>query len=277
MPFRLIFQNFIPGFFQALMEYWESFYFIRTHRLWKGFLNYGWLIWILLIGGLLVGYKFLKVFLGWFDRIRGGESENLFNSASMLFNSVAEEGYELFFMGGMKYIILILMEVLVFHVSRRTLEVLTGEAQDVRFNTFIQAQIRMIKVVIRSWIKEFIAMLLIGAITGILDVDFVKAPLVFLIQCYYLGFAVMDNYNERYELTIKESIKRIEPHAGAAVGIGLIFYVFLLIPLVGAIVAPVLAAVAATLLMHEYEVQGRFKLIVPEEDTPTAETESTAS
>jgi len=59
MPFRAIINNFLPGFLQAMLEYWESVFFVQTHRLWKGFLNYGWLIWILLVGGLVVSYKFL--------------------------------------------------------------------------------------------------------------------------------------------------------------------------------------------------------------------------
>lgn len=262
-------KNFIPSFIKALYKSWEAVEFIRTHRLWKGFLSYGWVVWILLAAGLIVSLKFFSVFLDWMDSISLTDPSTITHNAGMLFTNVAHEGYELFFMGGMKYIILILSEILIFHITRRTLEILTGEVQDTSFNTFVQAQIRMIKVVIRSWIKELIATIFISVVTSMFDVEFVEAPLTFVVQCYYLGFAVMDNYNERYHLTITESIKRIEPLAGAALGIGVVFYILLLLPGLGSFIAPVFTAVAATLLMHHLDITGQLPAIVREE--PVAE------
>ena len=76
---------------------------------------------------------------------------------------------------------------------------------------------------------------------------------ILIIQCYFLGFAVIDNYNEIYKLSIKESAKYTRIYAGVALGIGAAVYVLMLLPIIGTIFAPLLGAVAGTMTMYELE------------------------
>ena len=248
--------DFIKDFFFALSKFKESIQFIRTHKLWNGFWAYGWLSKGMLILSFFIGLKFLNVFLHWIQVFQSSDVQALGANMMGMFQDVYHEGQSLFLMGGLKYVILILTEVMVFHFVRKTSEILTGKEQDDSFQAFIDAQIRMIKVVIRSWVLELIFTILISVVIGIIGFDWIKDPIIFFVQCFFLGFAIVDNYLERYHIKIKESIEISKKVSGAVVAVGLVTYLLLLIPIVGAFVAPFVAGVAGTLTYYEFEEQG---------------------
>ena len=62
---------------------------------------------------------------------------------------------------------------------------------------------------------------------------------------------VVDNYNEIYGMKIKQSFKYARQYAGVSFGIGVVIYVLMMIPILGAVLAPLLGAVTATITMHE--------------------------
>jgi uncharacterized protein involved in cysteine biosynthesis len=265
--------NFFRDFMFTLNAQREALVFIRNHKLWTGFWSYGWLSKFLLIIGLLFGLRFFLVFLDWTNLLKGGAPMVVGASFLNLFEDVYREGATLFSLGWMKYVILILTEVMVFHFVRRTLFILTGEEQDDSFKSFIEAQKRMIKVVIRSWVFEMIFWILLSIVFSIFGLKFLHNPAMFLIQCFFLGFAVADNYNERYGLSLSQSQNRFRTAPGVVVAIGLIAYLLLLIPLIGFFLAPFLTAVSATLVMFEYEARGVFPPVQPiespEEEAPS--------
>ncbi|MCB0644022.1 MAG: hypothetical protein KDC44_20390, partial [Phaeodactylibacter sp.] len=233
--------EFIQDFIFGLSKFQDGLRFIRTHQLWKGIWSYGWLAKIMLAVSFFIGLKFLSIFLHWIRVFSSSEVQALGANMMGFFQDIYHEGENLFLMGGLKYVILILTEVMVFHFVRKTSEILTGKEQNASFNAFIQAQVRMIKVVVRSWILELIWTILISVAVGLIGFEWLKAPLVFFIQCFFLGFAIVDNYLERYEVQIKESIDASKRVAGAVVAVGLITYLLLLIPIIGAFVAPFVA------------------------------------
>jgi len=71
------------------------------------------------------------------------------------------------------------------------------------------------------------------------------------IECYYYGFSMLDYSFERKKITAAESIYFIGNHRGLAIGNGLMFYLIQLMPIVGWVLAPTYAVVAATLSLHE--------------------------
>ena len=78
------------------------------------------------------------------------------------------------------------------------------------------------------------------------------APLLSLIiECFYLGFSMLDYTNERKGLSYSRSIDFINRHKGLAIGNGLIFYRMHLFPIVGWILAPGYSVIAATLSLQE--------------------------
>ncbi len=229
----------------------EAIIFIRKNRLWEGFWQYGWVAKTLVVLAVLLGLKLLNTFLHWWRTSEMDNPVETLASFGNLFQDVAVEGFDFLFVGGMKYIMMMLLEVIIFHVCRGALEILTGKTSDLSFNAFFNAQIRMIKVAIRSYFMEIIFSVIIAFVLGIFGgAQFLKPVLKYTVHCYFLGFIVFDNYAEQFGLTIKESVRMARNYVGVCLALGLTTNVLLLLPVVGAILAPLIVAVTVTLVMY---------------------------
>ncbi|MEZ4993580.1 MAG: EI24 domain-containing protein [Saprospiraceae bacterium] len=239
------------GFSLAILP--RTIAFIREQKIWKGMLSYGWVARIFIVMALLGGLKFLSIFINWVQRLFQSDSAGTaLASMGVMAKDMARGSYDLLFSTSSKYIMLVLLEVVVFHFARRTLEILTGKESKAEWRDFVDAQIRMIKVAFRSWILELIVVTMLSVFFSIFGfISFLKPVLVLAVQCYFLGFAVVDNYNEQYGLSIKESVAYSWQYLGVVMSLGLFFSVMLLIPLVGTVAGPCIAAVAVCIIMYK--------------------------
>lgn len=258
--------NLIPDFIVGLLRHKDGGEFIYRHQLWRGIMAYGWLSKFFLVISILVGLKFLSFFRSWFSDFHAENIQVVGAQMMNLFEGLYHEGESLFLMGGTKYVILVLTEVMVFHFVRKTAEILTGKAEDSSFQAFVRAQIRMIKVSFASYGLELAATIVLGILIKIVGFDFLKEPLTFFIQCFFLGFVIADNYLERSDVPITEALKICRSVAGVVIAVGLVTYILLLVPIVGAIIAPMVAGVVVTLLFFEYEIKGIIEIPDPKTD-----------
>lgn len=242
---------FISDFRFGVEKSRESIDFIKKHRLWEGFWKFDWVLKFLILIGAYASWRMFLVFQSWYSGMKSSNPLELTANLGGLFSDVASAGHSLFFLSGFKYVVLILVEIIVFHFVRRTLEIKTGIDQDFTPRTFIKAEIRMINIVVRSFILEYLLLLGVGTVMGIFGVEFLKHPLFLLIQAFFLGFAIIDNYNELFGMNIRQSMVLTSYYPGLAVAVGLMTYGLLLIPVLGAFLAPFLVGVAATLAFHE--------------------------
>ncbi|MCB0571318.1 MAG: hypothetical protein KDC66_16215 [Phaeodactylibacter sp.] len=230
----------------------EAYHFIREQKLWQGLGKYSWLTKVLMFLAVVLALKFFSIFFGWMQGFRPHSAGEAFNGMGVLAGRFFKEGFGFLWNGGTKYGIVILAEVLVYHFSRRALDIINGEEASVKMNDFVHAQVRSLKVGLYAWAIEMVISIMLNVFFGIFAwVAWIKPALLFAAQCYLLGFAIVDNYNEQYGLTIKESLRYTLRYAGVAVGIGLPTYLLLLIPLVGPIAGTILTSVAATLVMFK--------------------------
>ncbi len=244
-------RDYFRQFVDTLFNFPKAGHFIRDHRLWEGFFDYGWLSRLFIFIAVILGLKFLSVFINWFGDLSLSDPAGMAVNMGVLMKDFAVEGFDFLFAGGMKYVMLVLLEVLVFHFSRRTLAILLNKESETSFDCFVKAQMRMIKIALLSWVMEMIASILIKIFFGIFGfIDFLEPLLLFGVQCYYLGFAIIDNYFEQFDMSIKESAKYAQNYVGVALALGLVLYVLLLIPVVGTITAPILGAVTASLVLY---------------------------
>jgi hypothetical protein len=244
-------KTYLLQFRDTMLANSDAVIFIRKNRLWVGFWKYGWVAKALVFLAILLGLKFLKTVINWWNTSEMDDPVEAVASVGSLFQNVAFEGYEFLFVGGMKYIMLILLEVIIFHMCRGTLEILTGKTSDLSFNSFVKAQIRMIKVAMRSYVFEMVISVLISIAFGIFGVlDFLEPVLEFAVHSYFIGFIVFDNYSEQFGLSIKESVRFARGYVGVCLALGLTTNVLLLIPIAGAIIAPLIVAVTVTLVMY---------------------------
>jgi CysZ protein len=239
-------------FFKTLQTFPRAANFIKEHRVWHGFWQYSWVSIILLIIGVFISIQFYSSIIDWWRYMYAADVAELGEETRHLVGGILLSRESFIFSSGFKYVIFILMEIVIFHSVGKTIAIISEEEdRKPTFKIFLKAQIRMIKVAFESWIKEIIATIFISIALGFLGFQEFKSVLIFFVSCYFIGFAMVDNYNERLGMTIRESLKFTRKYTGVALAIGLVVYAIMLIPVIGAFVGPLLGGVTATLVMHE--------------------------
>jgi|GEM_PF-1089377 len=259
--------------------------FIIENKLWKGFLDHKWvLIFSIAIAGLF-SYIFCKDVYIYFTEPRGlvtpvdiptdglddgiallEEGQKLIPEEGLAGMDTAKEAlkdtkekltkeHKPLFSGSLKFLLLVLLEVVIFHFSVKTNNILKNESKVLIFKDFFKAQKRMILVMGRKWLYGLLMYILISIICGLIGTDFLKDAVMFLIYGFYLGFAFLDNYLEQHGFKIRHSAKCIQSHFGASALFGVIASLLLSVPLLGPLVVPLLFGIAATRYGHESKME----------------------
>ncbi len=240
----------IQEFISVLFMHKKAYHFIQENRLWEGFWKYGWATRVGIFIAIVMSLQIFMVFFDWMDKL-GGNETGLVESMGMLTIDIGN-----FFVGilkgsSAKYILLLFLEVIIFHFCIKSIGVLTDREYTPKFKDFVRAEIRMFKVVARSYFLELVIVMIITWLLSAVGLKWAALVIGFGVKCFYLGFAYMDNYLEQYDYNIKESVEISREHMGTAIGLGLVSYVLFFIPVVGLIAAPLLGAVTCTLFLYE--------------------------
>jgi hypothetical protein len=206
-----------------------------------------------MIVAVLIGLTFLGEVGGWLaDLVSGSAEVDVLSGMGIMASSLATEGYESFSSGLLKYVILVLAEVVVFHFMQRALEEIQGHPIRTDFQAFFIAQLRMVKVALRSWILELLISILVSIAFGIFGfLDWLESPILFFVQCYFFGLVILDNYNEQFGMTIKESMLFSRSYLGVSFALGLVLYLMMLVPLIGVVAGTILVSVTAAIVMNK--------------------------
>lgn len=119
-----------------------------------------------------------------------------------------------------------------------------GEHQH-RNTSFHQQLWRGIKINFRNLFMELWLTLIILLFSFIPIIGWFTSILLFIIQAYYAGFGNMDYTLERH-FPYKKSISFVRKHRGIAIGNGIVFMLFLIIPVIGVILVLPLSVTAAS-------------------------------
>lgn len=145
-----------------------------------------------------------------------------------------------------KHIVMALSAPFMSPVSEKIETHLTGvQKHDHRITSFKEQLWRGIRINTRNLFKELlfsIPLLLLKFIPG---VNIVSAILLILVQAYYTGFGNIDYTLERH-FKYDESIKFVRKNKGIAIGNGIVFMLFMVIPIIGIIIVLPLSVTAAT-------------------------------
>ena len=150
-----------------------------------------------------------------------------------------------------KYIWLILGSPVFAYLSERTDSIIKGKEYNFSMAQMMKDAARGIKIALRNSLWQTVYMVSVAILSLIPVAGWLTPLLALLVECYYYGFSMLDYTCERQKLTASESIFFIGRHKGLAIGNGLIFYLMHLIPILGWVLAPAYAVVAATLSMNE--------------------------
>ncbi len=105
---------------------------------------------------------------------------------------------------------------------------------------------RGIRINVRNLLKELLITVPLLVLKFIPVVNIFSTITLFLVQAYYAGFGNMDYTLERH-FKYRDSINFVKKHRGLAIGNGLIFIGFLLIPVIGIILVLPMSVTAASL------------------------------
>ncbi len=146
-----------------------------------------------------------------------------------------------------KHIIMALSAPFMSPVSEKIEAHLTGiENHSHRKTSFKEQLWRGIRLNIRNLGKELLFTMPLLVLKFIPVVNIFSTILLFSLQAYYAGFGNMDYTLERH-FNYRESIQFIRKNRGVAIGNGIVFMLFLLIPVLGVILVLPLSVTAATI------------------------------
>lgn len=145
-----------------------------------------------------------------------------------------------------KHIIMALSAPFMSPVSEKIERHLLDNTHEHRETSFKEQLWRGIRINVRNLSIELLITLPILLLNFIpLIGNFISAVLLFLTQSYYAGFGNMDYTLERH-LNYANSIQFVRKNRGQAIGNGMVFMLFLLIPVLGVILVLPLSVTAAT-------------------------------
>ncbi len=145
-----------------------------------------------------------------------------------------------------KHIIMALSAPFLSPVSEKIeIHFMGNKQHNYRATTFIEQLSRGIRINSRNLFKELILTIPLLLLKFIPIINIFSTIILFTIQAYYAGFGNMDYTLERH-FKYKESIKFVRQNRGLAIGNGIVFILFLLIPIIGVILVLPLSVTAAT-------------------------------
>lgn len=145
-----------------------------------------------------------------------------------------------------KHIVMALSAPFMSPVSEKIEAHLTGtQKHSHRITSFKEQLWRGIRINLRNLFKEILFTIPLIIIGFIPVIGFISTILIFLVQAFYAGFGNIDYTLERH-FKYKESIAFVRKNRGIAIGNGIVFMLFLFIPLIGIIIVLPLSVTAAT-------------------------------
>ncbi|WP_040280665.1 EI24 domain-containing protein [Psychroserpens damuponensis] len=165
-----------------------------------------------------------------------------------------------------KHIIMAFSAPFMSPVSEKIEAHLTGiEKHHHRPTSFKEQLWRGIRINVRNLAKELLITVPLLLLKFIPVVNIFSTVLLFMVQAYYAGFGNMDYTLERH-FKYKDSVQFIRKHRGIAIGNGLVFILFLLIPFIGVILVLPMSVTAASIktveLLKQDELLNTTKPIV---------------
>jgi CysZ protein len=156
----------------------------------------------------------------------------------------------LFYFSLFKYLFLIIGSPVFAYLSEKTEAIIEGKDIPFNFRQLFKDIIRGIRLSARNSLWQTVYTLSILVLSLIPILGWLTPALAVLIECYYYGFSMLDYSMERHKKTPAESIYYVASHKGLAIGNGLVFYLLHFLPIIGWVLAPAYAVVAATLSMY---------------------------
>ena len=237
----------------AIQSFAQAHRFIVKHRLWKWIIIPGLIYSTLFIIGIYLFWissnsaiEFVLLKTGvktWLDRMQDSWLYWFFIIGQVIFRLVVL----LFYFSLFKYLFLIIGSPVFAYLSEKTESIIEEKEFPFSFKQLMLDITRAVKIAFRNMLWQTVYIITILLFSFIPLFGWI-APLVALfVECYFLGFSMLDYSSERNKMSAQQSIIFISRHKGLAIGNGMVFYMMHLVPILGWLFAPSYAVIAATL------------------------------
>jgi CysZ protein len=240
----------------AIQSYFDAHNFIQKHKLWKWILIPG-IIYMLLFS---IGMYYFWISTGnavnwlsertglipWLQKQRNEFLSFLFLMIGIMLRLVLT----FFYFSLFKYVFLIIGSPVFAYLSEKTASIIEGKDFPFSFSQLMKDAWRGSKLALRNTVWQMVYLFALFLLSFVPLVGWITPLIALFIECYYYGFSMMDYSCERNKMSPSQSIDFIGRHRGLAIGNGLIFYMMHGLIIIGWIVAPAYAVVAATLSLH---------------------------
>lgn len=241
----------------SIQAYFRAHDFIRSNRLWKWIIIPG-VVYAVLFGvsmyffshSLNSAIEWITVETGlqkWLNRLQNSWIGFIFTVGGVIMWIIVMLMYFSLF----KYIWLIVGSPIFSFLSEKTACMLEGRTYRFNLRQYLKDVIRGMGMAIRNTFWQIIYLLAIIFVSLLPVIGWATPLLAIMIECYYYGFSMLDYTCERRGYGKTQSIEFISGHRGLAIGNGIIFYLMHTIVLVGWVLAPAYAVIAATISLHD--------------------------
>jgi CysZ protein len=160
-----------------------------------------------------------------------------------------------FYFSLFKYLILIIGSPVFAYLSQQTEALINGKEYSFQTDQVLRDMRRGIRLAIRNslWQTVYLISLLILSFFPL--IGWITPVICIFVESYYYGFSMLDYSCQRHNLTSPASIAYIGQHKGLSVGNGLVFYGMHFIPILGWVLAPAYAVIAATISLYHQNLE----------------------
>lgn len=241
----------------AIQSYFKAHQFIRKHNLWK---------WIIIPGLIYAILFFVSIYFfgksasyliellniksglkAWVDGMNSRMLRFLFAVGGVILWIVLLMMYFSWF----KYLWLIVGSPIFSYLSEKTESIIERKEYPFSVSQLLKDIARGVRLALRNALWQTVYTISILIVSFIPVVGWITPMVALFIECYYYGFSMLDYSCERQRLSPSQSIEFISKRKGLAIGNGLVFYLMHTVIIVGWVLAPAYAVIAATLSLYD--------------------------
>jgi CysZ protein len=245
----------------AIQSYSKAHQFISKHRLWKWIIIPGVLYTLLFCTGMYffwdssnTAVTLLSKFIGierWLHHRQSGMLSFLFLMGGIMVRLILV----FFYFSLFKYLFLIIGSPLFAYLSQQTEALIQGKEFHFSLDRLWKDMARGIRLALRNSLWQTVYTISILVLSFIPLVGWITPVISGFVECYFYGFSMLDYSCERHNLSPSASIAFIGQHKGLAIGNGLVFYGMHFVPVLGWVLAPSYAVIAATISLYHQNLK----------------------